>query len=139
MIGKIDRIGDSNLHIGDQWAAANVNELERYNITHILNVTPITIPVINGIIYERVPMLDDVSQILMTDKAFKFLKGIDGNVLIHCQAGKSRSAAILIAYIMHKDKISYEESYNTVKKYRPIIELNSGFVKQLKNFTLFQV
>jgi hypothetical protein len=65
-------------------------------------------------------MLDDVSQILMIEESFNFLKGIDGNVLI--------------AYIMYKNKISYEESYNIVKKCRPIIELNSGFVKQLKNF-----
>lgn len=139
MIGKIDKIGYSNLHIGDQWAAANIDELKRYNITHILNVTPITIPVINGIIYERVPMLDDVSQILMIDESFNFLKGINGNVLVHCQAGRSRSAAILIAYIMYKDKISYEESYNIIKKYRPMIELNSGFVKQLNNFIQFQI
>ncbi len=40
-IGKIDRIGNSNLHIGDQWAAANIEELKKYNITHILCIKTI--------------------------------------------------------------------------------------------------
>ncbi len=137
MLGQINKIGNLNLHIGDQWAAANVSELKRYKITHILNVTPITVPIINGIVYERIPMLDDVSQILMIDEAFKFLDELNGNVLVHCQAGKSRSAAILIAYIMTKNKIQYEEAYELVKKYRPIIGLNDGFVKQLKNLQNF--
>jgi protein-tyrosine phosphatase len=84
-------------------------------------------------------MLDDISQILMIDESFNFLNGVDGNVLIHCQAGRSRSAAILIAYIMYKDNMSYEESYNIVKKYHSIVELNSGFVKQLNNFIPLQI
>lgn len=54
------------------------------------------------------------------------------NVIVHCAAGMSRSATLVIAYLMIENRWSYEETYNYVKNKRPIIDPNIGFVKQLK-------
>jgi protein-tyrosine phosphatase len=54
------------------------------------------------------------------------------NVIVHCAAGMSRSATLVIAYLMIENRWTYEEAYNFVKKRRPIIDPNIGFVKQLK-------
>jgi protein-tyrosine phosphatase len=54
------------------------------------------------------------------------------NVIVHCAAGMSRSASLVIAYLMIENRWSFEETYNFVKNKRPIIEPNIGFVKQLK-------
>jgi protein-tyrosine phosphatase len=54
------------------------------------------------------------------------------NVLVHCAAGMSRSATLVLAYLMIENRWSYNEAYQLVKSKRPIIEPNSGFVKQLK-------
>ncbi|KAI8429394.1 hypothetical protein MSG28_000037 [Choristoneura fumiferana] len=48
--------------------------------------------------------------------------------------GVSRSAAVVIAYIMEKYSLCYEEAFNLVKNKRRFISPNVGFVAQLKLF-----
>ena len=45
--------------------------------------------------------------------------------------GKSRSATIVVAYLMHKFKIPPLEALNKLRKGRGVCEPNSGFWKQL--------
>ena len=61
---------------------------------------------------------------------------IDGNkkVLVHCYAGSSRSATVIIAYIMWKNQLGYSEASQFVEQIRPIIFPNYGFVRQLEIF-----
>jgi protein-tyrosine phosphatase len=54
------------------------------------------------------------------------------NILIHCAAGVSRSPTLAIAYLMIDNKWSVEETVDYVRKKRPQIEPNIGFMKQLK-------
>lgn len=54
------------------------------------------------------------------------------NVVVHCAAGMSRSATLVLAYIMIENRWEYEEAYSYVKKRRELIEPNIGFSKQLK-------
>ena len=53
-------------------------------------------------------------------------------VMVHCKAGMSRSAALVIAYLMIEHKWQYEEAYLHVKNKRAIIAPNEGFVRQLQ-------
>jgi protein-tyrosine phosphatase len=54
-------------------------------------------------------------------------------VMVHCKAGMSRSSALVIGYFMIEHKWQYEEAYEYVKKRRPIIAPNEGFVRQLRH------
>jgi dual specificity phosphatase 12 len=54
------------------------------------------------------------------------------NVVVHCAAGMSRSPTLVIAYLMIENRWGFEETINFVRKKRPIVEPNIGFVKQLK-------
>jgi dual specificity phosphatase 12 len=46
--------------------------------------------------------------------------------------GKSRSATVAIAYLMHKHHISPPEALSNVRQARSICEPNDGFMKQLE-------
>jgi hypothetical protein len=56
------------------------------------------------------------------------------SVLVHCRQGISRSASIVIAFLMKHRKMSKEEAYIFVKKRRPVVAPNEGFWSQLTVF-----
>lgn len=56
------------------------------------------------------------------------------SILIHCQAGISRSATIVISYLMKMNKINYQEAFEYVKYNRPCISPNMGFIEQLNKY-----
>lgn len=52
-------------------------------------------------------------------------------VLVHCAAGKSRSAAVVIAYVMHRNSSwSFTDAYAFVKSKRP--QISTKFEEQLQ-------
>ncbi|CAD8168580.1 unnamed protein product [Paramecium pentaurelia] len=59
-----------------------------------------------------------------------------GNLLVHCMGGISRSATIIIAYIMWSQKRSYKDAYKFVDEMREGIYPNEGFKHQLKEYEL---
>ena len=56
------------------------------------------------------------------------------SVLVHCAAGISRSASVVIAYLMKTEGLSFNDAKQEVKKKRPIINPNPGFSAQLENW-----
>ena len=93
----------------------------------------------NDIIYLFIRAMDHPKEDLLSkfEECHRFisegvLKG--ENVLVHCVAGVSRSATIVISFIMVEHNMSAEEALNFVAKQRPIIDPNKGFVQQLKIF-----
>ncbi|KAJ9608282.1 hypothetical protein H2200_007270 [Cladophialophora chaetospira] len=55
----------------------------------------------------------------------------DGGVLVHCHKGVSRSAAVVIAAIMHDKKLNYSQALQHVRRFRSKVWPNEGFQKQL--------
>lgn len=57
-----------------------------------------------------------------------------GRVLVHCQAGISRSATICLAYLMHTQRVRLDEAFDFVKQRRQVISPNLAFMGQLLQF-----
>ncbi|CAN6362172.1 unnamed protein product [Urochloa humidicola] len=57
-----------------------------------------------------------------------------GNVLVHCFAGVSRSASIIVAYLMRSEQKSLEEALESFKEISESACPNDGFLDQLKLF-----
>ncbi|VDD75787.1 unnamed protein product [Mesocestoides corti] len=54
-----------------------------------------------------------------------------GRTLVHCMAGISRSATIVLAYLIKHQKMSLADAYHHVRGIRPCIQPNLGFWRQL--------
>jgi len=54
------------------------------------------------------------------------------NVLVHCMAGMSRSATLVLYYMMKYLGYNYRSAMTKAKEARPIIHPNSGFRAHLK-------
>lgn len=57
-----------------------------------------------------------------------------GKVLIHCMAGISRSASLVIAYLIRYKNFSLMDAYDYVADRRRVIQPNDGFFVQLARF-----
>ena len=76
---------------------------------------------------------DDENIIQYFGECLNFIKG-EEKVFVHCAAGESRSATIVIAYIMWKKKLTFDKAYKFVKEKRSRIYPNFGFRQQLQMF-----
>lgn len=129
-----------NLWLGDMSAAYNKLLLKKHGMTHILTVAsgiPPKFP--SNFQYKVVTILDSPSANLKAhfQACIRFLKqAIDqgGIVLVHCFAGVSRSATIVIAYLMQEHGMSLIDATQHVRKCRYFINPNDGFRRQLQGF-----
>ncbi|KAI5613952.1 dual specificity phosphatase 19, partial [Silurus asotus] len=123
-----------------QDAASDTATLRNYKVTHVLNVAcGVENLFPEHFIYKTVPMMDlpETQLTPFLPQCFEFIdeaRKQDGVVLLHCNAGVSRSASVAIAYLMAKEKIPFEEAFNRVRSARPSIHPNAGFLLQLKEY-----
>ncbi len=117
-----------NIYIGSAHNAANKKILKSLNIKYIVNVTAeIKNYYPDSIIYVNYTLYDDNKQSI--DKYFEdsykkikeFQSNNDGNILIHCFMGASRSATILAYYLMREKGFTPLESYNFIKNKRNLV------------------
>ncbi|KAL4630550.1 dual specificity protein phosphatase 10 [Arapaima gigas] len=130
------------LYLGNEHDAQDLELMQRLNIGYILNVTT-HLPLYHyekGLFnYKRLPATDSNKQNLRQyfEEAFEFIEEAHQagqGLLIHCQAGVSRSATIVIAYLMKHTWMTMTDAYKFVKTRRPIISPNLNFMGQLLEF-----
>lgn len=129
------------LYIGDQDSAENRTDLALHRVTHILNAAhssrrgqPEIYKAMN-ITYMGIEAHDSCN----FDMSVNFQAAADfihralsrgGKVLVHCHVGVSRSATLVLAYLMLKQNLTLVEAICAVKDNRGVIP-NRGFLRQL--------
>jgi protein-tyrosine phosphatase len=124
-----------NIYLGSAYNAGNFCLLKDLDIDIIINITneitnyfPKSFTYIN---YKIDDIQDDNIEKYL-EKAYKILKdNSDKNILVHCYMGASRSASIILYYLMKENKLSFVEAYNILKKKRPLVNPNIKFVEIL--------
>jgi protein-tyrosine phosphatase len=66
------------------------------------------------------------------DKIYKIINSFDGNILIHCNEGRSRSVSVIIYYLMKQYKYTYDTAYQYIYNIKSDLRINSAFVAELK-------
>ncbi|NXC64565.1 DS13B phosphatase, partial [Aleadryas rufinucha] len=138
-----------NIYLGDAWAARSKTTLQSLNITHILNAADGPYSINTGakyyadlqIEYYGVEAFDDPSfdlSIFFYDAANfigKALNSSGGKVFVHCAMGVSRSATLVLAFLMIHENMTLVDALKTVSAQRNICP-NSGFLSQLRDLDI---
>ena len=137
MYNDLDEIIE-NIYLGNYEASENIQKLKELGIKKVLSL----IRYYKGPNYEDEGIIhkwydvydfEDQNIIQYFGECFNFIKG-EEKILVNCMAGASRSATIVIAYLMWIKKMKYEDALNFVSSKRPIAYPNDGFREQLKMF-----
>ena len=132
----IDKITDK-IFLGGVEGVSEYEYFEIENIKNVLSVLndPPQIPKEKNIRHKIIDIDDLYSENIIKHfkECIEFIESSD-KIYIHCTCGVSRSATIVLAYLMWKTHSNFNDAYSFVKKIRPEIDPNNGFRRQLKLF-----
>jgi len=134
---KVPALIAPNLYLGSIGAAQSEEQIKEKGITHVLTVARgFDIKCVDGVKYMTVEVADSPDADIRSHfpQCFEFISGAvksGGNVLVHCFAGRSRSASVCAAYVMCHENIRLEEALMRMRLARPQINPNAGFMAQL--------
>ncbi|CAG2100486.1 unnamed protein product [Medioppia subpectinata] len=131
-----------DLYLGGQRPAYEPKTLKGADIRTVLTVMDSPIPELlehEDIVYHFIHAMDHSSQDLLTHfgEAYDIIDGAvtaGTGVYVHCAAGISRSATIVISYLMRKLRMTVTAALALVRKWRWIVGPNDGFMRQLDLF-----
>lgn len=129
-----------HLYLGSEWNAANLEELQRNRVSHILNMArEIDNFFPDRFKYHNVRVWDEESTQLLpywkeTHRFIEDARAQGTRVLVHCKMGVSRSAATVLAYAMKQYGWGLEQALIHVQELRPIVRPNPGFLRQLQTY-----
>ena len=134
----MDPIIDGQIWLGNLAAAQNIQALQDRGIIKVLTVmngSNLKYNIEDGFIHKKVEVVDlgDQNIIQYFGECLNFIEG-EERVLVHCSAGASRSATIVIAYLMWAKRMRYEKASEGVRNKRYVVCPNFGFREQLKLF-----
>jgi atypical dual specificity phosphatase len=140
----------SFLYMAPASAASSLSFLQRHEITTIISVgkTPAhrhsSIETEHGprsIIYHRLSLEDkeDADITKCVEAACAILDEASASnrrVLVHCSAAISRSPAVVAGYLIRRRGYSLEGALEALRKVRPVVSPNRGFIEQLRGIEM---
>lgn len=129
----------NGLYLGNIFSL-NPQILNKYQIDGIVTVinSDVAIKYPHGINVMRINLDDSVHEDISPwmESCYHFIdshRARKKNVLVHCHAGRSRSATMVLYYLMNKFNVPLNQAYSFLQNCRPIIGPNPEFMRVLKN------
>ncbi|XP_039148900.1 tyrosine-protein phosphatase vhp-1 isoform X3 [Drosophila simulans] len=132
------------LYVGNYRDSKDHTQLERFKISHIIAIHDSPRRLLPDKHYLCVMASDtpdqNLSQYFSVCNDFIHAARLrEGNVLIHCLAGMSRSVTVAVAYIMTATHLNWKEALKVVRAGRAVANPNAGFQSQLQEFEQFKL
>ena len=132
------------LFLGGHRSVCDPNELKAQGVTHVLNMARELKLDAEELAKKNIKLMhisarDGKTYNMRNDfeKAFQFIDDAlrtKGKIIINCARGISRSATIVIAYLMYRYNLRLSDAYMLLLRLRPQIRPNSNFRRQLELF-----
>ncbi|XP_024385430.1 dual specificity protein phosphatase PHS1 [Physcomitrium patens] len=131
-----------SLYIGSALAARSVNTLQHLRITHVLCLCPSDLedanvgdfPELFTYKHLEVKDVEDENIAAHFEEACSFIAQAEGDnktILVHCFEGKSRSATMVLAYLMLRKGHTLAQAWSILKTAHRRTQPNDGFMKTL--------
>ncbi|GFY88208.1 mitogen-activated protein kinase phosphatase 1 [Actinidia rufa] len=134
---ECSRIVDQ-IYLGSEKVAKDREILVKNGITHVLNCVGFVCPEYfkNELVYKTLWLKDSPSEDItsLLYDVFDYFEDVreqGGRVFVHCCQGVSRSASLVIAYLMWRERQTFEDAFKYVKAARAVTNPNMGFACQL--------
>lgn len=133
---------EEGLYLGSLDAAQNRALLHENGVTHVLSIldTFHYYSTIEGLKYHKIMLPDSPGADILSHvpEALTYISNSlkTGKILVHCAAGVSRSASIVIAYVMVTRGLAFEDAKMYVKSKRGCIWPNMGFQRQISSINV---
>ena len=135
------------LYISDIFGANDPDLIQKNNITHVISLgceADISENILN-LKYLNIKDLPDQIIIHTFDPCVKFIDeamnhpSIKHNILVHCYYGQSRSASVVIAYLVENShsKLNLNDAIDYLKAKKNDICINPGFLSQVNIINSF--
>ncbi|XP_069566600.1 dual specificity protein phosphatase 14 [Brachyistius frenatus] len=130
----------ARLFLTDLDSARNRSVLTSRNVTLIVNASgleDVSYPPLDGLQVVPVPVQDRPHAPLRQYfdlVAERIHQNQTGTTLVHCTAGRSRSPALIMAYLMRFEGLDLRRAHELVLEQRPFIRPNAGFWRQLVDY-----
>jgi len=129
------------LFLGDLSAACDPDEVEATALSHIVSTVGVERMRERGLRYFTF-CLNDTPEAPIHAYLSSAHAWIDAalaaspmhRILVHCVAGVSRSATVVISYVMHARRLRLREAFHLVQRRRTIVDPNPGFQAVLMQF-----
>ncbi len=115
-----------NLYLGNVSAAKDNELLKNLNITHVLTIEDRSLDssqykVLEKYKFKKLADMHNCNILEVLEECLEFIDEAikeSKNILVHCYMGMSRSATLVMAYIMAREKQSVKKTLDQVKKQR---------------------
>ena len=129
------------LYLGSFANACDLKELKRTNIKYILNCAvecknenlPKDIKELHLKLVDE-PEFNITKYFDQTNEFINKVRTAGGALLVHCKVGLSRSPTVIIAYLIKYYEFTVDSAMRFMKRKRPQIIPNEGFIQQLKEY-----
>ena len=135
----LDKSNSPKIFLGSACNAASYHTLVGNNIKYIINVSAeISNYYDQNFTYYHISIRDNNSDSMQQylddsyEKIDEYIQNNDGNILVHCYMGASRSATIVANYVAKKQGITVDEVVSNMRKLRPNVNLTQQFMDDLK-------
>ena len=128
-----------NIYLGNAYNAANYEILKEMDIDCIINITN-NIPNYYEDYFEYITYRikdnnhHSIKEFLID--SFNFInRNKNKKILVHCYAGSSRSASIVLYYLIKNYNMTFDDANTFLKEKRSIVNINTTFIKDIKELT----